>query len=136
MMTRNAFEFMRRYIHFCDNDKRKAKGQPGYDPLFKISWILDAILKGIQKVWVAEQHLAIDEGMIKYMGRAIKFGQYMKNKPIKHGIKVFACYCAYSGVLLSFFVYCGKENTSDKDATTVAICDKLVKMAHLMAQRG
>ncbi len=85
-------------------------------------------------MWVAGQHLAIDESMIKYMGRAIKFVQYMKNKPIKHGIKVFACCCAYSGVLLSFFVYCGKENTSDKDATTVASCDKLVKRAHLTAQ--
>jgi hypothetical protein len=46
-MTRNAFEFMRRYTHFCDNDKRKAEGKPGYDPLFKVKWIMDEILKGI-----------------------------------------------------------------------------------------
>ncbi len=87
-------------------------------------------------MWVAGKHLAIDESMIKYMGRSINFVQYMKNKPIKHGIKVFACCCAYSGILLSFFVYCGKENMSDEDAATVSICDKLVKMAHLTEHRG
>jgi hypothetical protein len=61
--------------------------------------------------------------MIKYMGRAITFVQFMKNKPIKHGIKVFACCCAYFGVILSFYVYCGKENTSEEDTSTTAICD-------------
>jgi hypothetical protein len=62
----------------------------------------DEILKGIQKLWIAGQHIAIDESMIKYMGRAITLLQFTKNKPIKHGIKVFACCCAYSGVILSF----------------------------------
>ncbi len=91
-MSRNAFEFMRQYIHFCDNNERKPRGHPGYDPLFKITWILNAILNGTQKVWVAGKKLAIDESMMKYMGRAISFVQYTKNKPIKHGIKEdFAC---------------------------------------------
>ncbi len=103
---------MRGYIHFCDNDKRKAKGKSGYNPLFKVKWITDEIMKGIQKLCIAGQHIAIDKSMIKHMGRAITFVQFMKNKPIKHGIKVFACCYAYSGVILSFFVYCGKENTS------------------------
>jgi hypothetical protein len=57
-MTRSAFEFIRRYIHFYDNEKRKAKGQPGYDPLFKITWILNSILNGIQSA--AGKYLAID----------------------------------------------------------------------------
>jgi hypothetical protein len=71
--------------------------------------------------------------MIKNMGRSIKFVQYMKNKPINHGIKVFACCCGYSGEVLLFVVYCGKENMLDDDATTVSICDELVKMACLTA---
>jgi hypothetical protein len=44
-MTRNAYEFMWRYIHFCDNNKRKAKGKSGYNPLLKVKWIMDEILK-------------------------------------------------------------------------------------------
>jgi hypothetical protein len=34
-MSLMAYEFMRAYIHFCDNDKRKPEGQGGYDALFK-----------------------------------------------------------------------------------------------------
>jgi hypothetical protein len=49
------------------------------------------ILKGIQKLWIAGQHIAIDKSVIKYMGRAITFVQFMKNKLINYGIKVFAC---------------------------------------------
>ena len=46
--------------------------------------------------------------MIKYMGRAITFVQYMPLKPIKHGIKVFAFFCAYTGHIIGFEVYLGK----------------------------
>ena len=37
-MPRNVFEFARRYIHFYDNTKRVAKGLPGYDALYKVSY--------------------------------------------------------------------------------------------------
>ncbi len=66
----------------------------------------------------------------------LTFVQFVKNKPIKHGIKVFAYCCAYSGVILSFFVYCGKENTSEEDTSTIAICDKLVRKAGLTGRWG
>jgi hypothetical protein len=72
-MTHNAFEFMRQIIHFCNNRKRKAKGQSGYDSLFKITWIIDAILTGIQKVWIPGNHLAIGKSMVKSMGWGDQF---------------------------------------------------------------
>ena len=65
-MPRDAFEFMRRHIHFCDNDERKKRGQNGYDPLFKVIWILRKIMDGLQDVWHAGKHICIDESMIKY----------------------------------------------------------------------
>ena len=89
VMTRDAYKFMRRYIHFCDNSKKKKKGEKGYDPLFKVSNALDEIGKGLRRAWKSGQRVTIDESMIKYMGRAVPFVQYMPAKPIKHGIKVF-----------------------------------------------
>jgi hypothetical protein len=96
-MTSMAYEFMRGYIHFVDNDKKKEAGQSGYDPLFKVRTVLELMMTGIQKCWTAGQRITIDESMIRYMGRAITFIQYMPAKPIKHGIKVFAACCAYRG---------------------------------------
>ena len=125
---------MRQYIHFVDNSKRVPKGQPGYKVLFKVSFALDEMMKGMWKVWTAGKHVAIDEFMIRYMGRAISYVQYMPAKPIKHGIKVFALCCALSDVILTFKVYVGKED--DSDGTTVGVCDELVNDAGLTSARG
>ena len=77
VMTRNAFIFMRRHLHFCDNHKRRAKGETEYDPLFKISYFLKAVQCGLLAAWVAGKHVCIDKSMVKYMGRVIAFKQYM-----------------------------------------------------------
>lgn len=41
---RNAFEFMRRNMHFANNTQQKAQSEEGYDPLFKVT--CDQIGKG------------------------------------------------------------------------------------------
>jgi hypothetical protein len=48
-MTSKAYEFMRAYIHFVDNDKRKPKGARGYDVLFKIRYAMDSMIKGMSE---------------------------------------------------------------------------------------
>ena len=133
-MTREAYQFMRRYIHFCDNSKKKSKGTRGFDPLFKVRYPLDVMMKGMRLAWTAGMHVTIDESMIRYMGRAVSYVQYMPAKPIKHGIKVFCLCCAVSAVLLSFKVYVGKDE--DEDGSAVKICDDLVHNAEITNARG
>ncbi len=62
-------------------------GSDGYDPVFKVRYVLKLIQEGLLKVWTEKKDVAINESMIKYMGRAIAWVQYMPAKPIKHGIK-------------------------------------------------
>jgi len=69
--------------------------------------------------------------MIKYCGRAVAFIQYMPAKPIKHRIKVFCLCCAVTAVMLSFEVYCGKDN-SKTDNTMVDICERLIHEVDLV----
>ena len=108
VVKRDAFTVMRLFMHFCDYGKAKKKGQPGYDALFKVSYSLHIMVSGIRKVWNAGQRVTIHESMIKYMGRAVGFVQYMPAKPIEHGIKVFCLCCAYSGVMLAYKIYLGE----------------------------
>ena len=68
---------MRQYIHLCENSKRKAKGDIGYEALFKVNFALENMMKGMKKSWVAGKHVTIDKSMIRYMGRAISYVQYM-----------------------------------------------------------
>ena len=81
--------------------------------------------------------ICIDKSVIKYMGRTVLFVQYIPKKPIKHGIKVFACCCACTGVLLSFEVYLGKQNvTGTTESSALSIVDQLITNAHLVAVAG
>ena len=97
-MPRYSFEFLRQYIQFTDNDQRVPAGEPGHNPLNKISWAMDVMMKGCRKAWVAGKAVTIDESMIKYCGKMVSWVQYMPAKPIKHGIKVFALCCSLSAV--------------------------------------
>ena len=135
-MPRNAFEFMRRNIHFADNSRRYPATHPCYDPLFKLAYPLKVFMSGINAAWQAGKYVTIDESMIKYMGRAISYVQYMPAKPIKHGIKVFVCCCALSAVILSFKVYVGKEEVGGGDGSAKSICIELLEKAGLTGQRG
>ena len=56
---------MRRNIPFSDNSKINQKGVRGYNPLFKVSYMLQIIMKGIIGIWNSRMHVTIDEIMIK-----------------------------------------------------------------------
>ena len=60
-MTRDAYVFMRQYIHFCDNSKRKSSDQRGYDPLFKVSFAMKTMMLGMRKAWSAGKNVTINE---------------------------------------------------------------------------
>ncbi len=134
-MTRRSFEFLRRYIHFCDNKEKNANEKNKNNPLFKVSYVMDKLMDGLRRAWNAGEKITIDESMIKYCGRAVAFVQYMPAKPIKHGIKVFAVCCAFTAVLLGFETYVGAGGDEVK-STAVDICCRLVEKANLTHQKG
>ena len=134
VMSINAFEFMRHNIHFSDNSNIKQKGVRGCDPLFKVSYLLQIIMKGMRGVWTSGKHVTIKESMIKYMVRAIIYVQYMPEKPTKYGIKVFYIFCDLSTIILGFKVYVGQEDNYDN--TSLGICDELLKESGINSARG
>ena len=102
-MTRDAFEFMRRYFHPSNPTRLpKKRGESGYDALIKVRWIGKTIpvMKGLRNAWVAGMRITIDESMVNYNGKSVGFVQYLPAKPIKHGIKIFSVCCSYSAFLL------------------------------------
>jgi hypothetical protein len=89
------------------------QGAPGCNPLQKVAPVLNSVTVALAGAWILGKHICVDESMIKYTGRVISFIQYMPVKPIKHGIKVFALCCAYTGYLYHFEIYTGKESQFD-----------------------
>jgi hypothetical protein len=68
--------------------------------------------------------------MIKYKGKAIRFVTYLPLKPIKHGIKVYAIVCAYSGVLLGEIVAHGRSLTKEKGVKVRIVSELIQQTSH------
>ena len=68
LLSRDRFLLFLKFLHLADNTKQAAKGQPGYDKLFKIHPFMDPLIKTFQ-MFVPQQQLSIDEAMISFKGR-------------------------------------------------------------------
>ena len=65
-MTRDAFEFMRRFIHLLDN-KKSNKRVRELMPLVKVKEVFDTIISQFWKVWTARIRVTINKSIIKSM---------------------------------------------------------------------
>lgn len=107
VMTRNRFEEIKRSLHFNDNEQMKKREENGYDRLFKVRPLIDALRTNFLKV-EPEENQSIDEIMIP--SKAVSpLRQFNKNKPHRFGIKVEGR-AGSDGFLHDFNIYCGKSN--------------------------
>lgn len=108
IMSRNRYQILQTFLHFNDNTNRIERGQPGFNPLFKIQPLLDIVEPLYEQYFGPGRNLSVDESMVKFKGR-IFFKQYMPAKPTKWGVKLFVLCDAKTGYALKHMVYTGKE---------------------------
>ena len=77
---------------------------PSHDVSCKI---LDTLSTTFLEHYSPGQELSVDEGMVKYKGRA-GGKAVMPNKPIKKGFKIWCCSRSCCGYLCTFQVYHGR----------------------------
>jgi len=120
-------------FHLNDNDAKAARGQPGYDPLFKIRPEIDTLITKFQDVYTPEEQLTIDEAICPFPGR-IFFRVYIKGKPHKYGIKMFELCEAKSGYVYNLDIYTGAHPTNSEHNTAFSVvnrlCDKIKGKGH------
>ena len=68
-MSSRRFELLLKFLHINDSRKQPARGQVGYDRLYKVRPLLDAVVKNFQASYTPSQNLSIDESMIGFKGR-------------------------------------------------------------------
>lgn len=130
VMPRNRFERIKWSLHFNDNAKMKTRTQPGYDKLFKIRPLVDAVRENLLKL-MSEEHNAVDEVLIPCKSKGTMI-QYIKSKPHKWGVKVFAR-CGASGILYDFKIYTGKDSNTTPSSigmsgdVVLQLCEHLPK---------
>jgi hypothetical protein len=114
-MSRSRFLNILAALHISDldedaeNDRKKKSGKQ-YDPLFKVKPLLNEIEVACHTFYNPGQDISIDERMVASKGR---FGmkQYIKDKPVKWGFKLWVLACSKTGYTYKFDVYIGKSLT-------------------------
>ncbi|XP_068084847.1 piggyBac transposable element-derived protein 2-like [Anabrus simplex] len=131
VMSRNRFDKLRSYFHVNDNSRMKARTDPDYDKLFKVRPFVDKIRENFGKI-EPEEHNVVDELIIPFKGRS-SLKQYIKNKPHRWGIKVFAR-AGSSGIINDFEIYRGKGTLQNSDSNlgisgdiVIRLCEGLPK---------
>ena len=107
-----------------NNYAKAARGQPGYDPLFKIRPVIDTLITKFQDNYTPEEQLTINEAMCPFR-RHIFFHVYIKGKPHKNGMKMFELCEAKSGYVYNLDVHTGAHPTNSEHNTAFSVVDRL-----------
>lgn len=103
-MSSKIFNQIKKNLCFQNEDGRIRKGQPGYDPLFRIRKLVDALNDRFNSV-PKTPRLCVDEQMCSTKAKH-HLRQYMPNKPHKWGVKLFVL-CDSHGYAYRFEIYNG-----------------------------
>ena len=103
--TRIRFESILQFLKVVDHTKEDKKKE---GKLTKIKYILEYIKDKCMSLFQPPCLLSIDERMVKSKGRS-GMRQYIRDKPIKWGYKLWVLADAKTGYTSNFFVYTGKQ---------------------------
>ena len=107
IMSRDRFMSILAMLHLVDNGTYINRGTIGYDPLFKIRPFFDHFLRVSSESYYPKENLCLDEAICPFRGR-ISFRVYIKDKPEKYGIKIYALTDCKTGYILTANVYTAK----------------------------
>lgn len=104
VFTRDRFLAIWSMLH-CVNERDENVDKS--DKLYKSRPIFNIILPNFQRYYVPDCELSLDEGMIPTKN-ALSFKQYIKDKPIRWGLKTFLLCESKTGYIMNAEMYTGK----------------------------
>lgn len=121
VMSRDRFNWLLGHIHINDNSIQPKKHEHGYDKLYKIRPVLEALSHTFSNCYKPQENQTVDESMVKFKGR-ISFRQYLPMKPIKRGYKIWIR-ANQSAFVSQFQVYTGKIDTVERNLGSRVVKD-------------
>jgi len=106
LMCRDRFLAIWKFLHIVDEDDTTIDKQ---DKLYKVRFLLNHLIAKFQENYKPDQDLSLDEGMIPSKNR-LSIKQYIRNKPVKWGLKSFMLCESKTGYVCNIEVYAGKSS--------------------------
>lgn len=122
IMTMKRYKKLLQALHLNDNLKTPTRRSPSFDKLYKVRPLVDHLNDKFQHACIDSSSQSVDEAMIGFKGRS-SMKQYMPQKPVKRGYKVWVRADANTGYMYQFEIYTGK--TAD-EAPVVGLGSKVV----------
>ena len=113
--SRSRFEALLCFLKIVDHTAENPA-----DKLRKVRFLNDHMKSTCRKLFKPGQFVAIDERMVRCKGRS-SFIQYLPNKPVKWGFKIFASCDSATSILCDFEVYTGQADVQGGLAHNVVV---------------
>lgn len=111
-------------FHYSNRQEELRPGQPGYNKLQKMSFVVDHLNELFPKYFLPPKNFALDESIIPFSGR-VSFLQFLKDKPTRKGVKVWVL-SSETNYCHKFTIYEGKNSTTPgKNGSLFDVVDKL-----------
>ena len=108
-MSRTRFQQLSTFIRFDDVNTRIERRQ--HDKLAAIRDVFTMFVEHCKSSYNPNSHLTVDEQLVSFRGRC-PFIVYMKSKPAKYGVKIWALVDVESSYAINLQVYTGKDGTT------------------------
>jgi hypothetical protein len=105
-MSRNRYKFLTCILRFDNFETRTVRRN--IDKLAPIREVFDVLVENCKKAYNPDSYLCIDVQLVPFRGRA-PFPVYMKSKPDKYGLKIWALTDCKSAYTLNMQVYLGMK---------------------------
>lgn len=123
ILSIKRYEFIKKYLHFQEDRGDKVT-------LSKIEDLV-AYYNGKFKANCPDgKYYTIDETMVPFRGR-LKIRQYLKNKPVKYGIKIYALADSETAYLKQWYVYSGREDRKNTNNIVLSLLKDMKSKSHI-----
>lgn len=105
IMSRRRFKQIMCFLRFDNYETRTERRTT--DKLAAIRYIFDHFVDNCKNAYHPGEHLCVDEQLVPYRGKA-PFRVYMKSKPDKYGLKIWALADCSNAYTVNMQAYLGK----------------------------
>ena len=123
-MPRDRFVHILQFIRFDDKSTRDQRKKNDKLAAFREIW--DGFVENCKKLFEPFEEVTVDEQLVAFRGKC-PMRQYMKSKPAKYGIKVWAAADVKTSYLYNLQVYTGRlpGNAPEKNQGRRVVCDMM-----------
>ena len=128
IMTLGRWEQIMRCLHLVDNSTIvRDVTDPLFDRIAKTRWLVEMFVNVSKDIYNLEREITVDECVIPYKGRYCYIRQFMPDKPVRFGIKVWLLASSKSRFVWQMEVYFGEGTGAGPHGLGYHVVERMVK---------